>query len=124
MAAIATVTSTSSTSQAPPPLWKPASVAPRQLPPLPARADIPVSSAQCEKALNALLKHVEKVQQKRGEGELLGEQEEKVFLVVGLKQAPKRETHKPVRMCVPDSCTGLKLCTGTSTEFELTLLST
>ncbi|BGP27656.1 ribosomal protein L1 superfamily protein [Rhodotorula toruloides] len=101
MATIATVTSTSSTSQAPPPLWKPASVAPRQLPPLPARPDIPVSSAQCEKALNALLKHVENVQEKRGEEELLGEQEEKVFLVVGLKQAPKRETHKPVRIPVP-----------------------
>jgi hypothetical protein len=24
--------------------------------------------------------------------------DEKVFLVVGLKQAPKREAHKPVRM--------------------------
>ncbi|GAA5998889.1 Utp30p [Rhodotorula paludigena] len=101
MGAIATVTSTSKGSQAPPPLWKPASVPPRQQPALPPRADVPVPRAQCDKALAALLKHVEKVQQKRDDDDLLGEQDEKVFLVVGLRQAPKRETHKPVRIPVP-----------------------
>jgi ribosome biogenesis protein UTP30 len=40
------------------------------------------------------------MQEQREEKELLGEQEEKVFLVVGLKQAPKREVHKPVRLYV------------------------
>lgn len=100
MSAIATVTSTSSSSQAPPPLWKPASVAPRALPALPALDDLPVSQTQCDKAMNALVKHVDKVQKKRDDEDLLGEQDEKVFLVVGLKQAPKREVHKPVRMCV------------------------
>ncbi|BGP51719.1 proteasome-interacting protein cic1 [Rhodotorula kratochvilovae] len=101
MSAIATVTSTSSSAQAPPPLWKPASVAPRALPALPAVEDLPVSLPQCDKALGALLKHVEKVQQKRNDEDLLGEQDEKVFLVVGLKKAPKREVHKPVRIPVP-----------------------
>ncbi|TNY19043.1 ribosomal protein L1 [Rhodotorula diobovata] len=101
MSAIATVTSTSSSSQAPPPLWKPASVAPRALPALPALDDLPVSQTQCDKAMNALVKHVDKVQKKRDDEDLLGEQDEKVFLVVGLKQAPKREVHKPVRIAVP-----------------------
>jgi len=101
MSAIATVTSTSSGSQAPPPLWKPASVAPRTLPALPALDDLPVSQTQCDKALSALVKHVDKIQKKRDDDDLLGEQDEKVFLVVGLKQAPKRDVHKPIRMCVP-----------------------
>ncbi|GAA5823196.1 hypothetical protein JCM3770_004311 [Rhodotorula araucariae] len=101
MSAIATVTSTSSSAQAPPPLWKPASVAPRALPALPAVESLPVSQPQCDKALAALLKHVEKVQQKRNDEDLLGEQDEKVFLAVGLKKAPKREVHKPVRIPVP-----------------------
>ncbi|KPV73382.1 uncharacterized protein RHOBADRAFT_48785 [Rhodotorula graminis WP1] len=101
MSAIATVTSTSSGAQAPPPLWKPASVAPRTLPALPALDDLPVSQTQCDKALNALVKHVDKVQKKRDDDDLLGEQDEKVFLVVGLKQAPKRDVHKPIRIAVP-----------------------
>ncbi|GAA5904328.1 hypothetical protein JCM8208_006837 [Rhodotorula glutinis] len=101
MSAIATVTSTSSGSHAPPPLWKPASVAPRTLPALPALDDLPVSHTQCDKALSALVKHVDKVQKKREDDDLLGEQDEKVFLVVGLKQAPKRDVHKPIRIAVP-----------------------
>ncbi|GAA5846575.1 hypothetical protein JCM3766R1_007116 [Sporobolomyces carnicolor] len=87
-----------STQQAPPPLWKPASVKPRQLAPLPTVSTLPIDPKQCERAVQALLAHVEKKQAQREETELLGEQEEKVFLVVGLKQAPKREVHKPVRL--------------------------
>ncbi|GAA5972802.1 hypothetical protein JCM11641_003947 [Rhodosporidiobolus odoratus] len=101
MSASAAPTASTSTSKAPPPLWKPASVAPRQQPALPSLQDLPIKQAQCEKALGALLSHVQKKQDKREEEELLGEQEEKVFLVVGLKSAPKREVHKPVRIPVP-----------------------
>ncbi|GAA6034762.1 hypothetical protein JCM8097_001157 [Rhodosporidiobolus ruineniae] len=101
MSAIATATASGSTSKAPPPLWKPASVAPRELPALPSVDSLPVSQAQCDKALTALLAHVQRTQDKREETDLLGEQEEKVFLVVGLKTAPKRETHKPIRIPVP-----------------------
>ncbi|GAA5865618.1 hypothetical protein JCM8547_007664 [Rhodosporidiobolus lusitaniae] len=97
----APTTGSSSTHVAPPPLWKPASVAPRALPSLPSLSDLPVDQAQCEKALKALLKHVEKVQKKREDEELMGDQEEKVFLVVGLKTPPRREVHKPVRIPVP-----------------------
>lgn len=108
MSAIATVTSTSSTSQAPAPLWKPASVQPRQLAPLPARKDLPVSSEQADKAVHALLKHAEKAHEKRAKSDLLEatDADEKVFLVVGLKQAPKREVHKPVRMSVMSEAGG------------------
>ncbi|GAA5951614.1 hypothetical protein JCM3765_005984 [Sporobolomyces pararoseus] len=91
----------STTNQAPPPLWKPASVKPKELPSLPSVSSLPVDQKQCEMALKALLAHVSKMQQQREEKELLGEQEEKVFLVVGLKQAPKREVHKPVRLPLP-----------------------
>ncbi|GAA5985734.1 hypothetical protein JCM10908_007090 [Rhodotorula pacifica] len=106
MSAIATVTSTSSLSQAPPPLWKPASVQPRQLAPLPSRAELPVDRAQADKAVHALLKHAEKAHEKKAKSDLLEAAnadgaDEKVFLVVGLKQAPKREAHKPVRIAVP-----------------------
>ncbi|GAA5823861.1 hypothetical protein JCM10212_006832 [Sporobolomyces blumeae] len=100
MSAIATSTG-SSTAQAPPPLWKPASVKPRELAALPDVSTLPVDLRQCDKAIKALLAHVKKVQDQREETELLGEQEEKVFLVVGLKQAPKREVHKPVRLPLP-----------------------
>lgn len=86
--------------QAPPPLFKPASVKPREVAPVPALSSLPVDEAQCEKALKALLAHVAKVQDKREQEDLLGEQEEKVFLVVGLKKAAKREIHKPIRLCV------------------------
>ncbi|BGP20189.1 hypothetical protein JCM10213_005957 [Rhodosporidiobolus nylandii] len=101
MSAIAVASASSSTSKAPPPLWKPASVAPREQPALPALKDLPVNQQQCEKAMNALLAHVQRIQEKREETELLGEQEEKVFLVVGLKTPPKREVHKPIRIPVP-----------------------
>ncbi|KWU45557.1 ribosomal protein L1, partial [Rhodotorula sp. JG-1b] len=87
-------------------LWKPASVQPRQLAPLPARGELPVDKAQAEKAINALLKHAEKQHGQRAKSDLLEAAnadgaDEKVFLVVGLKQAPKREAHKPVRIAVP-----------------------
>ncbi|GAA5901227.1 ribosomal L1 domain-containing protein [Sporobolomyces salmoneus] len=93
--------STTTTQQAPPPLWKPASVKPKELPTLPSVSTLPIDQKQCEKALSALLAHVSKMQEQREEKDLLGEQEEKVFLVVGLKQAPKREVHKPVRLPLP-----------------------
>ncbi|GAA5871554.1 hypothetical protein JCM3774_006294 [Rhodotorula dairenensis] len=106
MSAIATVTSESSLSQAPPPLWKPASVQPRQLAALPARKELPVSDAQARKAVSALLKHADKAHDHRAKSDLLEAAnaegaDEKVFLVVGLKQAPKREAHKPLRIAVP-----------------------
>lgn len=85
---------------APPPLFKPASVKPRVVAEVPALSTLPVDEQQCEKALKALLAHVAKVQEKREQEDLLGEQEEKVFLVVGLKKAAKREIHKPIRLCV------------------------
>ncbi|GAA5820876.1 hypothetical protein JCM11251_001855 [Rhodosporidiobolus azoricus] len=100
-AELAIPTASSSKGAAPPPLWKPASVAPRELPALPTLESLPINQQQCDKAMNALLKHVEKKQEKREEEELLGEQEEKVFLVVGLKTPPKREVHKPMRIPVP-----------------------
>lgn len=106
MSAIATVTSTSAHAQAPPALWKPASTQPRQLPALPARDSLPVSSSQSQQAVEALLKHAQKAHAKRAEKDLFEAAsgpdgaDEKVFLVVGLRQAPKREVHKPVRMCV------------------------
>lgn len=99
MSAIA-VSTGASTSQAPPPLWKPASVKPKELATLPPVSSLPINQQQCDKALNALLAHVARTQEQREQTELLGEQEEKVFLVVGLKQAPKREVHKPVRLWV------------------------
>jgi ribosome biogenesis protein UTP30 len=73
-------------------------VKPKELPTLPSVSTLPIDQKQCEKALQALLAHVSRMQEQREEKELLGEQEEKVFLVVGLKQAPKREVHKPVRL--------------------------
>ncbi|GAA6025511.1 hypothetical protein JCM11491_004141 [Sporobolomyces phaffii] len=91
----------STSRQAPPPLWKPASVKPKELAPLPSAASLPVDPRQCEKAVQALLAHVARVQEQREATDLLGEQEEKVFLVVGLKQAPKREVHKPIRLPLP-----------------------
>ncbi|GAA5831387.1 hypothetical protein JCM5353_007151 [Sporobolomyces roseus] len=100
MSAIA-VSTGASTSQAPPPLWKPASVKPKELATLPPVSSLPINQQQCDKALNALLAHVARTQEQREQTELLGEQEEKVFLVVGLKQAPKREVHKPVRLPLP-----------------------
>ena len=92
--------------QKPPPLFKPASVKPREVAPVPSFASLPVEEAQCEKALKALLAHVAKVQEKREQEDLLGEQEEKVFLVIGLKKAAKREIHKPIRLCVPPELLG------------------
>ena len=82
------------------PLFKPASVKPNPTPVAPALDTLPISAPQCEKALTALLAHVAKVQLEREEKDLLGEQEEKVFLVVGMKKAAKREVHKPVRLYV------------------------
>lgn len=101
MSAIATATGKN---VAPPPLFKPASVKPREVAAVPALSSLPINEAQCEKALKALLAHVAKVQEKREREDLLGEQEEKVFLVVGLKKAAKREIHKPIRLCVSSLC--------------------
>lgn len=95
--------------QKPPPLFKPASIKPREVKPVPALSTLPVDEAQCEKALKALLGHVAKVQEKREQEDLLGEQEEKVFLVVGLKKAAKREVHKPIRLCVLSEPFGAEL---------------
>lgn len=100
MAAVAVNKSaiSSSVGQAPPPLFKPASVKPRQPQAVPSLDSLPVDHTQCAKALTALLKHVEKTQDKREQDDLLGEQEEKLLLVVGLRQPAKREVHKPIRL--------------------------
>lgn len=83
-----------------PALFKPASVQPRIVPATPALASLPVDQAQSEKALSALLAHIAKVQTQREATDLLGEQDEKVFLVVGLKRAANREQHMPIRLSV------------------------
>jgi ribosome biogenesis protein UTP30 len=88
----------SSVGQAPPPLFKPASVKPRELAAIPSIDSLPVNTQQCDKALKALLAHVAKVQEKRQEDDLLGEQDEKLYLVVGLKKPSKRQVHKPIRL--------------------------
>ncbi|KAI5479170.1 hypothetical protein MNV49_004030 [Pseudohyphozyma bogoriensis] len=87
-----------STSKAPPPLFVPASLKPKPTPVAPSLSSLPVNEAQVQKALTALLAHITKVQQQREETDLLGESEEKLFVVVGLKRAARREVHMPVRM--------------------------
>lgn len=81
-----------------PALFKPASVKPRATPVVPLLAALPIDPVQCSKALDALLAHVTKVQQQRELSDLLGEQEEKLLLVVGLKRAATREQHMPIRL--------------------------
>ena len=88
------------TESAAPALFKPASLAPRVVPATPLLAALPLDQPQAEKALSALLAHVAKVQQQREATDLLGEQDEKVFLVVGLKRAANREQHMPIRLSV------------------------
>lgn len=88
----------SSVGQAPPPLFKPASVKPREVAPVPSLDSLPINTQQCEKALKALLSHVVKVQEKSEENDLLGAQDQNLFLVVGLKKPSKRQVHKPIRL--------------------------
>ncbi|KAM0751162.1 ribosomal protein L1, partial [Meredithblackwellia eburnea MCA 4105] len=79
----------------------PPSLKPKPAPQTPSWDSLGVDKDQCSKALTALLAHVEKLQQKREKEDLLGEQEEKLFLVVGLKRQAKREVHMPIRLPLP-----------------------
>lgn len=99
--AIATTSVGTSTKRLAPPLFRPASLTPNPSPIPPPISDLPISTAQVSKALTALIAHVAKTQEKRAESDLLGDTDEKVFLVVGLKRAAKREVHMPIRLCVP-----------------------
>ncbi|KAK4693868.1 hypothetical protein P7C70_g8848, partial [Phenoliferia sp. Uapishka_3] len=87
-----------STEKAPPPLRLPASLKPNPVLVAPSFESLPVDKVQCEKAIKALLAHVETIQKRRDEEDLLGESDEKVFLVVGLKRPAKREVHMPIRL--------------------------
>lgn len=93
----------SKTEQAPPRLFKPASVKPRPVPEVPALSALSkfVDPNQIENALGALLQHVERKQHAAEQDSLLGAQDEKLFLTVGLRKPPRREVHKPIRLCVP-----------------------
>lgn len=97
--------STSVASLAPPKLFKPASLKPQLLAPLPSLDSLPVSLPQVNKAVHALLTHIGKRQEKAASSSslLLGEREEKVYLVCGLKRSANREIHKPIQLCV-SSC--------------------
>lgn len=86
--------------QAPIALFKPASVKPLVGLSVPTLASLPIDQEQFKKALHALLAHVDKTQLKREQETLLGEQEEKVYLVVGLIRPAEREQHKPISLSV------------------------
>lgn len=81
-----------------PALFKPASLKPKATPVVPTLESLPINPLQCEKALKALLAHVAKTQAQEDDSDLLGETEEKLLLVIGLKRGAKREVHKPFRL--------------------------
>lgn len=91
---------------APLPLFKATAPKPVVRAPAPALASLPIDVHQVEKALNALLAFADKVAQERESGSDLlagGEGDEKLFLVVGLKEGSPREVHMPVRLYVSSS---------------------
>jgi hypothetical protein len=59
-----------------------------------------VSSAQCSKAIDALLKHGLAHQEKLAENELLPGAEPHVWLVLAVKQMQPEKKLKPFKMCV------------------------
>jgi ribosome biogenesis protein UTP30 len=65
--------------------------------------DSHVSLKQTKLAVEALLKHSEKVQAERDETELLGAKDELVWLNVNVKQVHPEKKLKPFSMCAPYS---------------------
>lgn len=64
------------------------------------KLDEHVSVAAVEKAVSALLSHVEKTRNDQDESELLGAREDFVWLVVATKRMSPEKKLKPYRMCV------------------------
>lgn len=62
--------------------------------------DDQVSLNQCEKAVNALLKHVTKITKQKEEKELLPEREENVWVTFSVKKVTPEKKLKPRRMYV------------------------
>ncbi|KAM0790520.1 hypothetical protein ACM66B_003391 [Microbotryomycetes sp. NB124-2] len=91
-------TTTTKRDQAPPKLFKPASIKPKPTPAVPLLSSLPVDVEQCEKAVKALINHANKKRQQADDEQLLGNGDEKVFLSIGLVKPPRREVHKPVRI--------------------------
>lgn len=67
---------------------------------MPTLIDSHVSVKQAKLAVEALLKHAEKVQAERDETELLGAKEELVWLNVAVKQVHPEKKLKPFSMWV------------------------
>lgn len=59
-----------------------------------------ISTAQCTKAIDALLKHGQAYQEKLAEHELLPGSEPHVWLVLGVKRTQPEKKLKPHKMCV------------------------
>ncbi|SGY18148.1 BQ5605_C015g07989 [Microbotryum silenes-dioicae] len=92
-------TSKASIAQPPPPLLKPKSIIPNAPAVVPSFESLPVNKIQVEKALTALLAHLEKAKSKFL-FDLLQDEQHKLSLVVGLKKVPSRPVHKPIRLSV------------------------
>ncbi|KDE08471.1 hypothetical protein MVLG_01253 [Microbotryum lychnidis-dioicae p1A1 Lamole] len=90
-------TSKASIAQPPPPLLKPKSIIPNAPAVVPSFESLPVNKIQVEKALTALLAHLEKAKSKFS-FDLLQDEQHKLSLVVGLKKVPSRPVHKPIRL--------------------------
>lgn len=67
-----------------------------------------VSEKQCKLAVDALLDHAVKVQQKKQETELLADKEQNVWLVVTVKQMHPEKKLKPHRMCANEVCSSFQ----------------
>jgi ribosome biogenesis protein UTP30 len=61
-----------------------------------------VSSAQCKRAVDALLKHALEVEKENEEKELLSGKEQHIWLVLGVKHMHPEKKLKPFRMCAFD----------------------
>lgn len=70
-----------------------------------------VSEKQCKMAVDALLDHALKAQQKKQDTELLADKEQNVWLVVTVKQMHPEKKLKPHRMCVISICCFLHIHT-------------
>lgn len=57
-----------------------------------------VSERQCKLAVNALLEHVRKIEEKKAEKELLPGKEQNVWFVVTVKQMHPEKKLKPYKM--------------------------
>lgn len=71
-----------------------------------------VSTKQCDLAVNALLKHAQKAQEKMQDSELLGGREQHVWLVVTVKKMQQEKKLKPRRMYASVLFSDVGLCSG------------